>query len=56
VKLHEAGDGHGRAEVPISVGQVKLWSKTDNNSVCPSSLPFSVTLPTTFQDGRGYVG
>ncbi|KAJ7282419.1 kinase-like domain-containing protein, partial [Mycena rebaudengoi] len=54
VKLHEAGDGHGRAEVPISVGQVKLWSKTDNNSVCPSSLPFSVTLPTTFQDGRGY--
>ncbi|KAJ7268960.1 kinase-like domain-containing protein [Mycena rebaudengoi] len=55
VKVHETGEGYGRAEIPISVGQVKLWSKTDNNSVCPSSLPFSVTLPTTtLQDGRSY--
>ncbi|KAJ7195267.1 kinase-like domain-containing protein [Mycena rebaudengoi] len=55
VKVHETGEGYGRAEIPISVGQVNLWSKTDNNSVCPSSLPFSVTLPiTTLQDGRSY--
>jgi hypothetical protein len=56
VRVHEVGGG-GRAEVTISVGQVKLWSKADNNLVCPSSLPFSVTLPTKFQeDGRSYVG
>ncbi|KAJ7820680.1 hypothetical protein B0H13DRAFT_1738381 [Mycena leptocephala] len=54
VKVHELGGG-GRAEAKIFVGQVKLWSKADNNPVCPSSLPFSVTLPTTFQeDGRSY--
>ncbi|KAF7339029.1 Kinase-like protein [Mycena venus] len=50
VKVHEVGES-GRAETTISVGHIKLWSKADNNLFCPSSLPFSVTLPTRFQEG-----
>ncbi|KAJ7926869.1 hypothetical protein B0H13DRAFT_1474855, partial [Mycena leptocephala] len=51
VKVHELG----RTEATISVGPVKLWIKADDNAVCPSSLSFSVMLPTTFQeDGRSY--
>ncbi|KAJ7758887.1 hypothetical protein B0H14DRAFT_388882 [Mycena olivaceomarginata] len=54
VKVHELGEG-GRTEATISVGSVKLWIKADDNAVCPSSLSFSVMLPTTFQEeGRSY--
>ncbi|KAJ7842864.1 hypothetical protein B0H14DRAFT_2359376 [Mycena olivaceomarginata] len=54
VKVHELGEG-GRTEATISVGPVKLWIKADDNAVCPSSLSFSVMLPTTFQEeGRSY--
>ncbi|KAJ7810261.1 hypothetical protein B0H13DRAFT_1667560, partial [Mycena leptocephala] len=54
VKVHELGEG-GRTEATIAVGPVKLWIKADGNAVCPSSLSFSVMLPTTFQeDGRSY--
>lgn len=56
MKVHELGEG-GRTEATIAVDPVKLWIKADGNAVCPSSLSFSVMLPTTFQeDGRSYVG
>ncbi|KAF7362598.1 hypothetical protein MVEN_00608600 [Mycena venus] len=53
VKVHELGEG-GHIETPISIGTVQLWNKGDD-TVCPATLPFSVTLPTTFQsEGRSY--
>ncbi|KAF7362595.1 hypothetical protein MVEN_00608300 [Mycena venus] len=54
VKVHELGEG-GHIETPISIGTVQLWKKGDDTS-CPGTLPFSVTLPTTFHnDGRSYL-
>ncbi|KAF7362596.1 hypothetical protein MVEN_00608400 [Mycena venus] len=48
VKVHELGEG-GHIETPISIGTVQLWKKGDDTG-CPGTLPFSVTLPTTFRD------
>ncbi|KAJ6515613.1 hypothetical protein C8R45DRAFT_213658 [Mycena sanguinolenta] len=52
--LKEIAEG-GHTETTLCLDTVLLWMKEDNNPVCPSTLPFSVTLPTTFQyNGRSY--
>ncbi|KAK7054184.1 hypothetical protein R3P38DRAFT_2500189 [Favolaschia claudopus] len=48
-----AGGGH--TETKLCVDTALLWVKDDSNSACPTSLPFSLTLPTTFEyNGKRY--
>ncbi|KAJ7645204.1 hypothetical protein DFH06DRAFT_1051471 [Mycena polygramma] len=51
--LEENGEG-GHAHHTLILHNALLWEDV-GDSVCPSSLPFSVTLPTEFlADGRSY--
>ncbi|KAF7355546.1 hypothetical protein MSAN_01471700 [Mycena sanguinolenta] len=48
-------EGGGHTETTLCLDTVLLWIKDGNNPVCPPALPFSLTLPTTFQyNGRSY--
>jgi len=54
LELKEIAEG-GHTDSKLCLDTVLLWIKDDNNPVCPSSLPFSLTLPTSFQyEGRTY--
>ncbi|KAJ7126184.1 hypothetical protein C8R44DRAFT_980034 [Mycena epipterygia] len=52
IQLKEMGEG-GHTDRKLCLDAVLAWSKDANNPVCPSSLQFSLTLPTTFhyEDG-----
>ncbi|KAJ7167778.1 hypothetical protein C8R46DRAFT_1350721 [Mycena filopes] len=46
----------GRSDTTLVSETAVLWTQEANNSVCPLTLPFSVTLPTTFkEDGETYL-
>ncbi|KAJ7653481.1 hypothetical protein B0H17DRAFT_1100695 [Mycena rosella] len=54
LQLKEIAEG-GHTDARICLDNVLLWIKDANNPVCPSSLPFSLTLPTTFEyEGKSY--
>ncbi|KAJ7368594.1 hypothetical protein DFH08DRAFT_831772 [Mycena albidolilacea] len=54
LELKEIAEG-GHTDTTLCLDTVLLWIKDSNNPVCPSVLPFSLTLPTTFQyEGRSY--
>ncbi|KAJ6538545.1 hypothetical protein DFH09DRAFT_1177180 [Mycena vulgaris] len=54
LQLKEIAEG-GHADTKLCLDTVLLWIKDAHNAVCPSSLHFSLTLPTTFQyEGRSY--
>ncbi|KAF8195610.1 hypothetical protein K438DRAFT_1586540 [Mycena galopus ATCC 62051] len=54
LQLKEIAEG-GHTETTLCLDTVLLWMKDANNTVCPSVLPFSLTLPTTFEyNGRSY--
>ncbi|KAF8133523.1 hypothetical protein K438DRAFT_1694230 [Mycena galopus ATCC 62051] len=50
VRVHEFAED-GRRDTMIPLGTLQLWTKGDDSSACPSTLPFSVTLPTMLQNG-----
>ncbi|KAJ6532956.1 hypothetical protein B0H19DRAFT_965393 [Mycena capillaripes] len=51
--LKETGEG-GHTHYTLCLESALLWKDADN-TVCPSSLPFSVTLPTEFEaEGRSH--
>ncbi|KAJ7094520.1 hypothetical protein B0H15DRAFT_829880 [Mycena belliarum] len=54
LQLKEIAEG-GETNTVLCLDRVLLWIKDPSNPVCPSSLPFSVTLPTEFEyEGRHY--
>ncbi|KAJ7167779.1 hypothetical protein C8R46DRAFT_1094112 [Mycena filopes] len=54
LRLIETGEG-GKSDTTLVSETAALWTQDANNSVCPLTLPFSITLPTTFEeDGETY--
>ncbi|KAJ7752759.1 hypothetical protein DFH07DRAFT_824908 [Mycena maculata] len=54
LQLKEIAEG-GHTDHKIRLETALLWIKDANNPVCPPTLHFSLTLPTTFQhEGRSY--
>jgi len=54
LELKEIAEG-GHIDTALCLDTLLLWIRDDNNPACPSILPFSLTLPTTFQyNGRSY--
>ncbi|KAJ7283964.1 hypothetical protein C8J57DRAFT_1171957 [Mycena rebaudengoi] len=54
LELKEIAEG-GHIDTKLCLDTVLLWIKDGNNAVCPSSLQFALTLPTTFtHEGRSY--
>ncbi|KAJ3005395.1 hypothetical protein NUW54_g4356 [Trametes sanguinea] len=51
LRLIEVAEG-GTTTHKLCLSKVTLWSKDAESGPCPSSLNFSLTLPTTFSDGR----
>ncbi|KAJ7923323.1 hypothetical protein B0H13DRAFT_1980393 [Mycena leptocephala] len=50
LQLKENSEG-GHTHHTLCLDTVSLWDKDANDTVCPSSLPFSLTLPTEFPYG-----
>ncbi|KAF7375366.1 hypothetical protein MSAN_00424100 [Mycena sanguinolenta] len=54
LELKENAEG-GHTHHILCMETAELWCKGDDNSVCPSSLRFSVALPTAFEhEGQSY--
>ncbi|KAF7352555.1 hypothetical protein MVEN_01220800 [Mycena venus] len=54
LELKEIAEG-GHSDTTLCLDTVLLWIKDGNNPVCPSILPFSLSLPTNFEyNGRNY--
>ncbi|PCH40301.1 hypothetical protein WOLCODRAFT_67744 [Wolfiporia cocos MD-104 SS10] len=51
LRLKEVAEG-GTTTNQLCLFTVMLWSQEGNLEPCPSSLPFSFTIPTTFSDGK----
>ncbi|KAH9891554.1 hypothetical protein C8Q73DRAFT_746655 [Cubamyces lactineus] len=51
LRLREVAEG-GTTTYKLCLSKVTLWNKEADSGPCPSSLKFSLTLPTTFSDGR----
>ncbi|OBZ71501.1 hypothetical protein A0H81_08642 [Grifola frondosa] len=51
LRLKEIAEG-GTTTNSLCLSKVVLWSKDRDAGPCPLSLPFSLTLPTTFSDGK----
>ncbi|KAI0784813.1 hypothetical protein C8Q75DRAFT_370739 [Abortiporus biennis] len=51
LKLKEIAEG-GTNTHKLCLTRMTLWSRDRNTGSCPSSLPFSLALPTTFTDGK----
>jgi hypothetical protein len=45
--MREVAEG-GTLSVKLYLDTALLWNKDSNNADCPSSIPFSFQLPTTF--------
>ncbi|TFK52174.1 hypothetical protein OE88DRAFT_1368232 [Heliocybe sulcata] len=53
LRLKEIAEG-GTTSSTLCSEKRTLWTKDESSQgSCPSSLPFSLTLPTTFSDGKG---
>ncbi|KAI0755064.1 hypothetical protein C8Q80DRAFT_1117566 [Daedaleopsis nitida] len=44
--------GSGRTTYKLCLSKVTLWSKETDSDPCATTLKFSLTLPTTFSDGK----
>ncbi|KAF7332284.1 hypothetical protein MKEN_00109600 [Mycena kentingensis (nom. inval.)] len=54
LQLKEIAEG-GNSTTSLCLDTTILYIRNDRNAVCPSSLPFSLTLPTSFvYNGRTY--
>ncbi|KAJ6496127.1 hypothetical protein C8R45DRAFT_823226 [Mycena sanguinolenta] len=54
LELKENAEG-GHTHHILCMENVELWCKDNDNSICPSSLRFSVALPTVFEhEGQSY--
>ncbi|KAH9847954.1 hypothetical protein C2E23DRAFT_846414 [Lenzites betulinus] len=51
LRLREVGEG-GTTTHKLCLSKETLWSKDTSSEPCPTSLQFSLTLPTTFSDGK----
>lgn len=51
LRLKEIAEG-GTVTHDLVLTRVLLWSKDRDAAPCPTSLPFSLSLPATFNDGR----
>lgn len=51
LRLKEVAEGGNTAHRLVLSVQT-LWTRDHRAGQCPPSLPFSITLPTTFSDGR----
>ena len=49
--LKEIAEG-GTVTYELCLSRVCLWSKDRDEGICPTSLPFSLALPATFNDGK----
>ncbi|KAI0770205.1 hypothetical protein C8Q74DRAFT_881395 [Fomes fomentarius] len=49
--LREVAEG-GTTTYRLCLSKVALWSKETDSEPCPNALKFSLTLPTTFSDGK----
>ena len=51
LRLKEIAEG-GTTSHKLCLSVVTLWSREADRRPCPASLSFSLTLPTTFSDGK----
>ncbi|KAI0712058.1 hypothetical protein C8Q76DRAFT_476567 [Earliella scabrosa] len=51
LRLREVAEG-GTTTYKLCLSTVTLWSRETDSEPCPTALKFSLTLPTTFSDGR----
>lgn len=51
LKLKEIAEG-GTTTYKLALTRTTLWSKDRQSGPCPTSIPFSLTIPTTFTDGK----
>ncbi|KAI0365704.1 hypothetical protein BV20DRAFT_1038757 [Pilatotrama ljubarskyi] len=51
LRIREVAEG-GTTTHKLCLSKVTLWSKDVDEEPCPHSLKFSLTLPTTFSDGK----
>lgn len=49
--MKEIAEG-GTVTHELALNRVSLWNKDRNPGRCPTSLPFTLTLPATFSDGK----
>ncbi|THH26819.1 hypothetical protein EUX98_g7367 [Antrodiella citrinella] len=49
--LKEIAEG-GTTSHKLCLSRLTLWSRDRHSEPCPSSLPFSLSLPATFSDGK----
>ena len=49
--LKEIAEG-GTVTYELCLSRMSLWERDRNSGACPSSLSFSLELPTTFNDGK----
>ena len=49
--LREVGEG-GTTTYKLCLDTVTLWSRETDQESCPTTLEFSLNLPTTFPDGK----
>ncbi|KAJ7639086.1 hypothetical protein FB45DRAFT_1001079 [Roridomyces roridus] len=54
LQMEEVAEG-GTVDLAVCLESALLWIKDPNNSVCPSTLRFTISLPTTFDyEGQTY--
>lgn len=51
LRLKEIAEG-GTVTHELALTRVSLWSKDRDGGRCPTSLPFALSLPPTFSDGK----
>lgn len=51
LRLKEIAEG-GTSTSMLCYDVKQLWNRETSHGPCPESLPFSLTLPSTFSDGK----
>ena len=51
LRLKEIAEG-GTTTHELALTRLSLWNKERDGGRCPASLPFTLSLPATFNDGR----